>query len=205
MVSRDIWLARTNLLGSGGAGIVVLRKGDPVPDAPLYVQYIPKLIEYRVHVFRDKVIFCQQKKRLREAEQTKDEKLIRNHDNGWVFCPVDVATLSEDTKNVAVVTVRNLGLDFGAVDLLLGKRDSLAYALEVNTAPGLESPGLIEAYSSSFLTAYKELTNDSTSQTEPLPSGMEVQGEVISDRGLCDADCGRADDLPVEERGGLDA
>lgn len=152
----DVWLARTILNGSGGAGIKVIRSKDEVPDAPLYVKYIPKMTEYRVHVVAGNVIFAQQKKRKSDASQTDDQKLIRNHANGWVFCPVDVGTLTEDVRNVAIAAVAALGLDFGAVDLIVGKSDSLAYALEVNTAPGLESEGLIDAYVRAFTELVRE-------------------------------------------------
>jgi glutathione synthase/RimK-type ligase-like ATP-grasp enzyme len=145
-----IWFARTVLRGSGGEGIVAIRPGDSVPDAPLYVQYIQKLVEFRLHVVAGKVIFAQQKRRKTEAEQDKDQKLIRNHANGWVFCPVSLDEVSEDAKDVAVRGVASLGLDFGAVDLVIGKRDNLAYVLEVNTAPGLQSEGLINAYATAF-------------------------------------------------------
>lgn len=151
---RAVWLARTNLRGSGGDGIIVVRRDDPLPAAPLYVKYIPKLEEYRVHVVGGEVVFIQQKKRKVtnvEVEQTKDQKLIRNHANGWVFC----LTEPEDPNIVllgvtAVAAVRALGLDFGAVDVIIGKDTGEAFVLEVNTAPGIESPTLTEAYREAF-------------------------------------------------------
>lgn len=146
----SLWFARTNLRGSGGDGIIAIRQGDIVPTAPLYVKYIPKVKEYRLHVTKGRVIFAQEKKRKSNNQQTADQKLIRNHANGWVFCPADLVGVSEDIRNAAVASCAALGLDFGAVDLVVGKRDSLPYILEVNTAPGLQSPGLIEAYSRAF-------------------------------------------------------
>jgi glutathione synthase/RimK-type ligase-like ATP-grasp enzyme len=151
----SLWFARTNLRGSGGDGIVAIRRGDNIPTAPLYVKYVPKVKEYRLHVTKGRVIFAQEKKRKSNNEQTADQKLIRNHANGWVFCPVDLVGVSEDIKNAAVASCVALGLDFGAVDMVIGKRDNLPYILEVNTAPGLASPGLISAYA----TAFKEYLN----------------------------------------------
>lgn len=153
---RAIWLARTNVRGSGGDGIVVVRKDTEFPAAPLYVKYVPKVEEYRVHVGPEGgAIFVQQKKRKVtdvEVEQTKDQKLIRNHDNGWVFCLPDdmeaepLLALREEASRA----VRALGLDFGAVDVIIGRDDRLPYVLEVNTAPGIESPTLTEAYKQAF-------------------------------------------------------
>lgn len=145
----DIWLARSNLRGSGGDGITVIRFGDAVVEAPLYVRYVPKKAEYRVHVVNGEAIFCQQKKRERAAEQTKDQRLIRNYDNGWVFCLCHEDP-PEGVKDAAVSAVAALGLGHGAVDIVVGKSDNLAYVLECNTAPGLSSPTLIEAYKEAF-------------------------------------------------------
>lgn len=144
--SSSIFLARTVLSGSGGDGIVVIRPGDQWPAANLYVKYVRKVTEYRVHVAGGNVLFIQQKKRKLESDQTDDQKLIRNYDNGWVFCPIEMHLVGDAVKEEAVKTCAALGLDFGAVDLIIGKKDGLAYILEVNTAPGLESPGLIDAY-----------------------------------------------------------
>jgi D-alanine-D-alanine ligase-like ATP-grasp enzyme len=108
-----------------------------------------------VHVVGDNAIFAQLKKRKSEAEQTADQKLIRNYDNGWVFCPVDLATISQEIRDVSVRAVRGLELDFGAVDLVIANDSNSPVALEVNSAPGLSSPGLIQAYADAFL---KELS-----------------------------------------------
>lgn len=146
----EIWFARTMLRASGGAGIVVLRNGDSIPDAPLYVRYVKKQREFRVHVVNGEVIFCQEKKREREAEQTADKKLIRNYDNGWVFCLVNEEP-PEGVKDVAIAAVSSLGLDFGAIDLVVDRDSGKPYVLECNTAPGLSSPTLIQAYKDAFL------------------------------------------------------
>ena len=145
-----IWLARSTVSGSSGAGITIVREGDAFPAVPLYVKYIRKLEEIRVHVFQDRAILCQYKKRVADQEQTADQKLIRNYKNGWVFCPRDVETLSNDITTAAINAVKVLGLDFGAVDMVIGKTDNLPYVLEVNTAPGLDSPSSIKAWGDAF-------------------------------------------------------
>lgn len=147
---NKIILARTNLTGSCGVGIHVVRPGETMPKAPLYVDYIRKEVEYRLHVAGGEVIFVQQKRKKSDREQTENEKLIRNHDNGWVFCVVPVADVSADVRDTAVASVAAVGLDFGAVDLVVGRNDDLAYVLEINTAPGIESPQLTEAYRLAF-------------------------------------------------------
>lgn len=151
----EIVLARTTTTGSSGAGIVVVRNNDPLPAAPLYVKYIPKSAEYRVHVFKTSAIFIQQKRPKEGVERTPDQHLIRSHDNGYVFAENNVEFSSEEVKtNVndqAIKAVRALGLDFGAVDLIVGKKDKKVYVLEINTKPGLESTKLKEAYRDAIL------------------------------------------------------
>jgi glutathione synthase/RimK-type ligase-like ATP-grasp enzyme len=147
----DIWFARTMLRASGGEGIVVLRKGDSIPDAPLYVRYVRKSREFRVHVVNGQVIFCQEKKRSSSASQSSDEKLIRNYDNGWVFCLVNEEPPA-GVKDAAMAAVAGLGLDFGAVDIVVDRDSGKPFVLECNTAPGLSSPTLINAYKEAFTT-----------------------------------------------------
>lgn len=148
--SSRIILARTNITGSSGSGIVVVRPTDPMPDAPLYVEYIPKLVEYRVHVVNNEVIFVQQKKRDSEAEQDKDQKLIRSYNNGWVFCPIELDEVAEEVKDVGIRAVAGLGLHFGACDIVVHRDTSVPYVLECNTAPGITSPTLLAAYKEAF-------------------------------------------------------
>ena len=149
-----ILIARTTTRGSGGDGIVVVRETDTLPNAPLYTRYVRKQAEYRIHVVRDSAILIQQKRRDSEAEQDADQKLIRNHANGWVFAVNNVEFKDDKQKDecvaASIAAVRSLGLDFGACDLVTDRKTGQPYVLEVNTAPGLESPTLIEAYASAF-------------------------------------------------------
>lgn len=149
-----ITLARLNVTGSGGDGIVVVREGDVVPEAPLYVEYIRKNAEYRVHVVRGEAICVQQKRKREGVEQDRNSALIRNYDNGWVFAVNNVEFANEDVKSQVVSesikAVQALGLDFGAVDVIVNREGTKAYVLEVNTAPGIESPTVLEAYRTTF-------------------------------------------------------
>ena len=156
----DIWLARTRN-GTGGSGITVVRDGVALPAAQLYVKYTPKQREFRAHVFRvpgqdPKVIHLQEKKRKQGVEQTNDQKLIRSHDNGWVFCEqnLDVsATLRAKIEQVSTAALTALGLDFAAFDLILTKDGRNVLVLEANTRPGVESSGTASAYAGAFISA----------------------------------------------------
>lgn len=110
-----------------------------------YTEYIPNTREYRVHVFRDEVIRVQGKY-LDYPEQHKNS-YIKNYAQGFRFRAPDRELISS-RKEAAIAAVRALGLDFGAVDLLIGE-DRKEYVLEVNTAPSC-SPLTQAAYVTKF-------------------------------------------------------
>lgn len=144
--NRELVLSRHVLNGSGGRGITVLDRADigSIPDAPLYTIYIPKLEEYRAHIAGGIPIHIQKKLRNRDVPDESVNWRIRNSSNGFVFSS-NLDTIGEVNPDVVVQAqnaVASLELDFGAVDVIVGKRDGLAYVLEVNTAPGIEGPTL---------------------------------------------------------------
>lgn len=129
-------VARTILSGHSGAGIVIGADRASLPDCPLYVRYIKKKDEYRVHVGKGgKIISLQQKKRRQGFENPNWQ--VRNHGNGFVYVR-DNINPPEQVVNVALQAFSVLGLDFGAVDVIWNEHDKRAYVLEINTAPGLE-------------------------------------------------------------------
>jgi hypothetical protein len=95
-----------------------------------YIPYIPTNREYRIHVVRNKVIRIQGKY-LDFPEQAVSH--IRNYENGYRFRTPNV-NLKPDRLEAAIKAVFCLGLDFGAVDLIISD-DGNYYVLEVNTAP----------------------------------------------------------------------
>lgn len=138
-------VCRLNLSSHGGDDIVVVRSNESLPDAPLYTKYHKKKHEFRVHVFKDKVIAYSEKKMKRESPPTNN--LIRNHDNGWVFCITNILH-RDDVKQSAINAVAALGLDFGGVDVILS--DDKPIVLEINTAPGIDAPTTMTAYIDAF-------------------------------------------------------
>lgn len=154
MAARSKILGRSTATGSAGAGITIVDKGGEIPQSLFYVKYIKKQAEYRFHVVRGEVIFRQQKRRKNGVEQTREQSLIRNHDNGWVFAENDVTFPSEAVENrlgeVALDAVRTIGLDFAAVDLIVERETNRVFFLEVNTRPGIESTRLLQEYSRAF-------------------------------------------------------
>lgn len=128
-------VCRTVLRGHSGAGIVISNSRADLVDAPLYTRYVKKEQEYRVHVMGDKAFFVQRKAKKSGVEQVNWD--VRNLANGFVFVMISMGDVATQVKEEAVKAIAALGLDFGGVDVVLG-RDGKAYVLEVNTACGLE-------------------------------------------------------------------
>jgi glutathione synthase/RimK-type ligase-like ATP-grasp enzyme len=150
-------LARTVVNGSEGSGILVLRREDyedpengPLPDAPLYTQYIKKSKEFRVHVVDGKVIDIQQKVLRSDYPRDNVNWMVRNTANGFVFQRNGIV-LPAGICDLAISAVASLQLDFGAVDIIYNGAQDKCFVLEVNTAPGLEG---------STITKYKDALNE---------------------------------------------
>ena len=132
-------VARTILNGHSGAGIVLLEGDVEIVDAPLYVEYVPKKEEYRVHVFRGEVVDVQRKARKKDVPDEEVNWRIRNHANGFIFARGEnvLGAVPKDVVDQALAAVEACGLHFGAVDVIWNDKQKKAYVLECNTAPGL--------------------------------------------------------------------
>jgi hypothetical protein len=143
---------RTLTRSREGNGIVLSNSENPLVFAPLYTRGVEIKREVRIHIFKGGVIDFTQKKKMSSERREQEgigevDLLVRNHHRGWVFARADVA-LPEDAKSAAISAVEELGLDFGAVDVVITPQDA-AKVLEVNTAPGLQGTTL-ENYKNAF-------------------------------------------------------
>jgi glutathione synthase/RimK-type ligase-like ATP-grasp enzyme len=128
---------RHTLTGHSGEGIRLVEFDDDLSvDAKLYVKYIKKEQEYRLHVFLDEVFFVQRKARALDVPDDKVNWQVRNHANGFIYANQDIE-LPDVAKEMAIEAIQTLGLDFGAVDMIYNARQNKFYVLEINTAPGL--------------------------------------------------------------------
>lgn len=143
-------MARTKLSGHSGEGIVILEGvGREIVEAPLYTLYMPKKHEYRVHCFRKVVddvtnimsFDVQQKKRKTDVPDDQVDWKVRNLGGGFIYARENIA-VPDVVEDVAHKIFHATGLDFGAVDIIYNEKDNKAYALEVNTAPGLSGTTL---------------------------------------------------------------
>jgi glutathione synthase/RimK-type ligase-like ATP-grasp enzyme len=157
---------------------LILQEHDLRKRCDYYTRYVPTKREFRIHVVGDKVIRVQGKY-LDHPKQAVSH--IRNYATGYRFRKPRLR-LKPDRLTMAVSAVKSLGLDFGAVDLLVAD-DGLGYVLEVNTAPSC-SPVTMGAYAVA-LTDYLNLPNEIdlsvvdmvNNDIEEMDSDDEVEGE----------------------------
>lgn len=124
-----------------GRDIIKVEAGHSLPRvrrSGYYTEYIEKTAEYRLHILNGECIGLAQK-----IPGENANPLIWNFENGWdiEYIPAEYRALSipyyEEMLAEANKAVKCLGLNFGAVDLIMA--DDKPYILEVNTAPKLHN------------------------------------------------------------------
>jgi glutathione synthase/RimK-type ligase-like ATP-grasp enzyme len=143
---------RQTTTGHSGRGIVIADNCYDMVDAPLYTLATKHKHEYRVHIFKDKVLDVQMK---RKRNGSLGGSGIRNHSNGWVYARAEIVP-PEELLSSSIDAVKLLGLDFGAVDIGHRLIDNKFFVFEVNTAPGLEGTTL-DKYSKAIYNYYRSL------------------------------------------------
>jgi len=151
---------------SGGKGINFVPKGSQdCPNADFYTKYFAKTHEYRAHVVNGKLIDLTQKKlqngHAKGDSENSVSRIVRSLDNGWIHAhEFDVSsTARKAIEHAAVSAIQSLGLDFGAVDILVkypkgGITAPVLAVCEVNTAPGLGNEVTLNAYVEAFKAKY---------------------------------------------------
>lgn len=136
-VANDkIVVGRRVLNGSRGIGCVIYGgEREEVFNCPLYTLHLHHKREFRIHVFKDRIIDMVEKRKRRGFENRN--AYIRNHNNGYVFSR-EALQVPACVQQEAIRATTCLGLDFGAVDVAYREKEDKAYIFEVNTAPGIE-------------------------------------------------------------------
>lgn len=132
---------------SQGRGMYLYRPGQALRTDvthDFFVEELPYLREYRLHVFGGQIILSANK-----IVPYNFRGIARNHKNGCTIKPGIVKNMPKEAAEMAVRAVDAVGLDFGAVDVF-ETPGGVPYILEVNTAPGLEFKASIAAYVEAF-------------------------------------------------------
>lgn len=131
-------IGRKILRGMRGRGIVVMKSPNEFEECKLYTQFIPNNKEFRIYVFRDKIIDVLEKRR---KQGTNDRGFVRSEENNWVFCRQNVILTSE-CKKQAILACKALGLTFAGVDVIYDAGTKKAFVLETNTCPEIFGTGV---------------------------------------------------------------
>ena len=140
--------SRTLLRASEGRGIRVAETVDQLVTAPVYTKYEKKKREFRVHIFKDKVVACVEKRKRKEFQGDRDHK-IRNLANGYVFCR-SVTDIPDGLHDLAVKASKVTASDFKGVDIGYNEKQNKLFVIEVNSAPGIEGSN-VDAYVQAIL------------------------------------------------------
>lgn len=139
-------VSRSLLRASGGLGIHITDPGQEVLYAPLHVRYIKKDSEWRVHVIAGDIVDIQKKAKRNEVDDP--DWRVRNLQGGFIYMREGI-NIPHQVTTVAHDVFRKFSLDFGAIDIIFNNHYDRAYALEINTAPGLEGQ-TVDSYASAL-------------------------------------------------------
>lgn len=134
-----------------GRGLKVLQAAEVgAVDPTLFVKFLPKHRQFRVHVFKDAANTHTRTREIihtselsgepgsmvfKRNDSVRSTTAIWNFHSGFRYMVVQ-GKRPLGVIPAAVAAVNALSLDFGAVDIIT-TADSTPYVLEVNTAPGL--------------------------------------------------------------------
>lgn len=134
-------VCRTVLSGHSGEGIVIANTPEELVPAALFVQYVNKDQEYRVHLGRTPegeitIIGKQRKARRLSVPDEEVNWKVRNLEGGFIYARNGFETPTS-VLEAAERVFDETGLDFGAVDVIYKASTDTALVLEINSAPGL--------------------------------------------------------------------
>lgn len=114
-----------------------------------FIKFIPNTREFRIHVVSPKIdglvdfkpydyLVLKLSEKLPKAG-AKTNPIVKSHNNGWAFSyPKDRDDpVLEIARSAARKALASVGLNWGAVDVMVSKDTDIAYVLEINSAPCL--------------------------------------------------------------------
>lgn len=136
-----IVFARTLTRASEGKGIVVAETVDQLVNAPVYTKYMKKKREFRVHIFKNKVVQIVEKRKRSGWDANRDTR-IRNTTNGYVFCRDLLSPAPDGLAELALRASKVTQSDFKGVDVGYNEKKNELFVIEVNSAPGIQGTNI---------------------------------------------------------------
>ena len=124
--------------------LVLIKNKQDYVKKDYYLEYIPKIAEYRIHYCLGKYYPCK-----KIPKDNTASKIICNHGHGWRFVTYD-GKYKQQLIDFAKKVIDVMQYDFGAIDCIMDKHHRL-YFLEINSAPGLD-----KRRQSFYLEAFKQ-------------------------------------------------
>ena len=163
-------VCRTRVEGADGQGIVIAETPDELVDSRLYVEYIDKDKEYRVHVGRDpdgtvRILGIQ-----RKNHTTIDgiDPRVWTGDS-TTFSWATIAEVPESVRAVSLACMEAMPeLHFCGLDVIYHQSSNRAYVVEANSAPML-TPRTTTMYAD-FVRQYA-VQPEPEVELEPVPTG----------------------------------
>jgi len=147
---------RNLLNASCGKGIVVLDpkailedKTQSLRNCLVYTKYKKKKREFRVHVYKDSVVAVTEKRR-RSGFEGNRNTMIRNLENGYVFCHELSQPEPGGLRALAISASRISPSHFRGVDIGFNEHNNDLFVIEVNSAPGIQGSN-VNAYINAIL------------------------------------------------------
>ncbi len=132
-------MCRKTVHGQTGSGIVVCSPNDILPEAKVYTKYISHKREFRVNLFKGKVVNVREKKR--KLGSTGDFH-IRNLANGYTTTkcfnyPEALVVLAEAASKASES-------DFVGADIGFNELKNKAFLIEINSGPAIEGSSVAD-------------------------------------------------------------
>ncbi len=132
-------VCRSRIRGQAGNGISLADNLDALVESRVYTKYIPKKREFRVNIFKDRIINIREKVSGARTENTK----IRTPANGYSTVKLlkDAPSGIEDLAKAAAKVSQS---DFKGVDICYNQLRNFLFVLEVNSGPAIEGASIID-------------------------------------------------------------
>lgn len=135
-------VCREKVKSAKGDGVFLVTPGNDLVDAQVYCKYQKKKREFRVNLFKHKVVNIREKKRKAGAEGNTN---IWSPNNGYFTTHVQqtipsVEVLKELAEKASIVSES----DFNGVDIIYNQTLNKFFVLEVNSGPAIEGSSVDE-------------------------------------------------------------
>ena len=150
---RGLWFCRTK-----GQARDASSKG-----ATHYLKFVPNVREFRVHVMAPGPELDKHKEEdyrvIKVSEKlpkgsARPDDIVKNHDNGWYFgYPENKKDpVLPIVRRVSKKAIKEFGLHWGAVDIMISRDNGEPYVLEINSTPCLtdDSSNTLEKYANNL-------------------------------------------------------